>query len=256
LKDIKYQEKIEFWENEEKASFLGWDFSHIDNRWEYEKNPFDYKKIVLSYLKPDYKLLDMGTGGGEFLLTLKHPYSNTYVTEGFLPNYNFCKTKLAPLGITVKYINEDDKIDYSDNFFDIIINRHESYDINEIYRVLKPGGIFITQQIGNLNDLDLSKKINPNFKSLFNNNNLKYIKSKLESNNFSVLKTDEKFTPIKFFDTGAFVYFAKIIEWEFPNFSVKNNLTQLIEIDEEINNNGYLQAKEHRFIIVARKNKI
>lgn len=71
----------ELWKKEEENSFKGWDFSHLKNRWIDEKLPWDYREILDKYLKPDYKLLDMGTGGGEFLLTLNHPYNNTSVTE-------------------------------------------------------------------------------------------------------------------------------------------------------------------------------
>lgn len=31
-----------------------------------EDLPWDYKEFISKYLKPNYKLLDMGTGGGEF----------------------------------------------------------------------------------------------------------------------------------------------------------------------------------------------
>lgn len=32
------------WEKEEKFAFKGWDFSHINGRWELDKLPWDYKK--------------------------------------------------------------------------------------------------------------------------------------------------------------------------------------------------------------------
>ena len=45
---------------------------------------------------------------------------------------------------------------YSDKeTFDIVINRHGAFDENEIWRVLKPKGIFITQQVGAENDREL-----------------------------------------------------------------------------------------------------
>ena len=69
------------WIEEENKTFKWWDFSYLKGRWADEELPWDYEKILKSYLKPEYKLLDMGTGGGEFLLTLNHPYKNTSVTE-------------------------------------------------------------------------------------------------------------------------------------------------------------------------------
>ena len=159
--------------NEENQVFQGWDFSYINGRWDGECIPWDYEKILLSYLKEEYKLLDMGTGGGEFLLTLNHPFCNTAITESYPPNVAICKEKLQPLGITVKQVVDDCKLPFEDSSFDIIINRHESFDVGEIKRILKTGGYFITQQVGAKNDVDLSEKVINNFKPLYPNNNLK-----------------------------------------------------------------------------------
>ena len=57
------------WLMEENAAFQGWDFSRIDGRWDCPDAPWDYRAIVKSYLKDTDILLDMGTGGGEVLLT-------------------------------------------------------------------------------------------------------------------------------------------------------------------------------------------
>ncbi|WP_442863859.1 methyltransferase domain-containing protein [Anaeromicrobium sp.] len=66
----------------------------------------------------------MGTGGGEFLLSLNHPYEKTAVTEAWEPNVKLCKEKLLPLGICVRQAHEDNELPFEDNSFDMIINRH------------------------------------------------------------------------------------------------------------------------------------
>lgn len=90
------------WESEEEFSFKGWDFSHISGRWKSEDLPWDYYSIVTPYLKATDTLLDMGTGGGEFVLSLGHPHDLTSITESYEPNVELCNRELAPLGITVK----------------------------------------------------------------------------------------------------------------------------------------------------------
>lgn len=51
-------------EEEESAHIHGWDFSHIDGRYEEENDlPWDYESIVRQYLKKDFDLLDYDTGG-------------------------------------------------------------------------------------------------------------------------------------------------------------------------------------------------
>ena len=71
----------------------GWDFSHIYGRYSEEENLlWDFRTVINKYLKNDMKLLDMETGGGEFLLSLNHPmHHNTSATEGYPPNVELCK---------------------------------------------------------------------------------------------------------------------------------------------------------------------
>ena len=73
--NIEREELLRMWLNEEKeAHIYGWDFSHIKGKYEEERDlPWNYERIVRSYLKPEMKLLDIDTGGGEFLLSLSHP---------------------------------------------------------------------------------------------------------------------------------------------------------------------------------------
>jgi len=241
------------WKYEESYTFKGWDFSHLDGRWESEKLPWDYREILLSLLKSTDKLLDMGTGGGEFLMSIKHPYALTTVTEAYPPNVDLLKKELAPLGIKVVQTYDDNKLPFEDNTFNIIINRHESFDSAEVSRVLKKDSYFITQQVGGMNNNDLSKRLIENFVPLFPTHTLQNNIALLQKSGFEILKAEEAFTTIRFFDVGALVYFAKIIEWEFPGFSVDACFEKLCECQNEISKNRFIQGTEHRFIIAARK---
>ncbi|PKM95965.1 MAG: SAM-dependent methyltransferase [Firmicutes bacterium HGW-Firmicutes-1] len=242
----------EQWLQDEKISFQGWDFSYLNKRWKHEKIPWDYGKIVHRYLKNDMQLLDMGTGGGEFLLSLHHPYDKTSVTEAWQPNVDLCVKKLKPLGISVRQIFNDFCIPYDDNNFDFVINRHEAYDLDEVKRILKTNGLFISQQVGGYNNRPLSERLIPNFTPLYPDFDLKNEAIKWEKAGFEVIYKDECFSKLFFYDVGAIVYFAKVIEWEFPNFSVETNFQQLIELQKLLEVNGYIESIEHRFIIVLR----
>lgn len=90
-------ELISFWQKEESVAHIhGWDFSHIDGRYTEETDlPWDYQSIILHYLKPEMKLLDVDTGGGEFLLSLHHPHTNTSATEAYPSEYSAMQGNLA-----------------------------------------------------------------------------------------------------------------------------------------------------------------
>lgn len=72
---MKETEFINSLKKEESIAHIrGWDFSHIAGRYTEETDlPWDYQRIIFDYLKPEMKLLDIDTGGGEFLLSLPSP---------------------------------------------------------------------------------------------------------------------------------------------------------------------------------------
>ena len=246
--------KIACLKEEEIAHIKGWDFSHISDRYKEEDDiPWDYKAIIESYLKDDMKLLDYDTGGGEFLLSLSHPYKNTSATEGFPPNVSLCKERLLPLGIDFRECSDCSHLPFEDESFDIYINRHGDLDPKEAFRVLKRGGLFITQQVGSENDHDLVLKVLPDAKVPFPDMKLDIQGKRFAENGFEIIEAAEHFGSIRFFDTSAFVWFARIIEWEFDGFSVERCFQELIKIEEEIKSKGYIEGTTHRYLIVARK---
>lgn len=241
----------ELWLKEENCAFSGWDFSHLDGRQKYDPLPWDYRAEALKGLEPSHRLLDMGTGGGEFLMTLGHPYKNTSVTEGYPPNLALCRQRLEPLGVEVVESTAETTLPFDGERFDRVINRHESYPVAELWRVLKPGGRFVTQQVGGRNCFDLRERLG--FEVPKNDFDLAHEVARFEAVEFRILRAEECFNKSRFFDTGAVVFHAKIIEWEFPGFSVEKNWNQLVEIQKEIESRGYVECTEHRFLIVAEK---
>ena len=174
-------------------------------------------------------------------------------TEGFPPNVELCKETLLPLGIDFKPCDNESDIPFADSSFDIMINRHGSFDPKEIHRLLKDDGIFVTQQVGGKNDRDLVEMVLPGTPEPFPELYLSIQKKKFEDAGFEVIRTGEVFRPIRFFDVGAFVWFARIIEWEFPDFSVEKCFDKLLEMQEEIDKNGFVQGTSHRYLFVAKK---
>ena len=253
---MKKEKLIENWLKEEAAAHIkGWDFSYIQGRYEEKDDlPWDYEAIVRQVLKPDDYMLDIDTGGGEFLLSLHHPCDRTGTTEGYPPNVQLCSKTLLPLGIDFKEADADTFLPFSDEKFDIVINRHGACNPGEIYRVLKPGGIFITEQVGALNDRDLVEKLYEVPPGLpFPKQRLKLSEESFLTKGFTILDGCEAFGTIRFRDVGALVWFARIIEWEFPGFSVKNNLERLFSLQALLEKEGTIEGRTHRFFLMAKK---
>lgn len=197
---MKKEKLIEDWLKEEAAAHIkGWDFSHIQGRYEEKDDlPWDYEAIVRKILKPDDYMLDIDTGGGEFLLSLHHPCDRTGAMEGYPPNVRLCSKTLLPLGIEFKEADAGISLPF-------------------------PG-----QRL-----------------SLF-------VRSFLESG-FTILDSREAFGTVRFHDIGALVWFARVIEWEFPDFSVQNNRERLFRAWEQLEKDGIIEGRTHRFLVTAQK---
>ena len=248
-------ERIQSWKAEEEIAHIhGWDFSHIHGRYtEQDDLPWDYRAVIEKHLTPDMKILDIDTGGGEFLLSLNHPHENTAAMENFPPNVTLCRQTLLPLGIDFRPGDGKGKMPFDDHSFDLVINRHGDFNAEEIYRVLKPGGVFITQQVGAENDRELAELLCGVTESPFPDQYLNIATEKFENAGFHILQSKEAFRPIRFFDVGALVWFARIIQWEFPNFSVDTHLDQLLNAQKILKEQGSLDGRIHRFLLAAQK---
>lgn len=242
------------WKQEEETAHIhGWDFSHIDGRYEEGELPWDYKEIVRENLRPEMKLLDLDTGGGEVLLSFGHPAENTAATEAYAPNVALCRQTLGALGVDFREANASGPLPWPDNSFDIVINRHGSYCAKEYFRVLRPGGLFITQQVGALNNRALVDLICPGVSEGFCGNTIDSARAEFEAAGFETVRAEEAFVPFRFFEMGALVWYARIIEWEFVGFSVDTHFDRLIEAKRILDEEGSVGGSAHRFLLVARK---
>ena len=252
---MKENELIQVWKEEEEIAHIhGWDFSHIDGRYMEDTNfPWNYRQLIGEYLTSDMKLLDIDTGGGEFLLSLGHPYENTAATENYLPNVQLCKETLLPLGINFRQADGKDKLPFEDARFDVVINRHGDFNPREIYRVLKAGGVFISQQVGAENDRELVDILCGELPLPFPEQYADKVAAAFQNEGFSILRQEECFTPIRFYDVGALTWFARVLPWEFTGFSVDTHIQNLMKAQHILENEGYIEGKTHRFLIVTQK---
>lgn len=245
----------DIWKQEEaQAQIHGWDFSHIEGRYEEEHDlPWDYRALVQSFRRDDLRLLDMDTGGGEFLLSLGHPYERTAATEGYPPNVELCRRRLLPLGVDFREMADCARMPFPEGQFDLVLNRHGDFCASELRRVLKPGGLFLTQQVGEDNDRDLVEQLLPGTPKPFPGCNLREQRARLEQAGLTVLKAEECYRPIRFFDVGALVWFAHVIEWEFPGFTVDGCLDRLLEMQRILEERGAIEGTIHRYLLAAKK---
>jgi SAM-dependent methyltransferase len=250
------EELFDFLISEAEAHFSGWDFSYIADREHPAPLRWSYVSEALLRVRKSKAVLDMDTGGGEMFSYFAPFPSVAYATEAYVPNIPIAQERLEPLGVEVVALAEDEprQLPFEDATFDLILNRHGYYWEPELYRVLQPGGVFITQQVGDRNDIGIRELLGaPNADVHVEWADLAEAVANLEAAGFQVVKQLEDIYPQRFYDVGAIVYQLKAIPWQIPDFSVEVYFDRLKTIHEKIQRDGYVDVDEHRFFIVVEK---
>jgi SAM-dependent methyltransferase len=215
--------------------------------------PWSYASVVLPYLWRAQAMADLGTGGGEYLSRLRPLPPTTYATEGYPPNVAVARARLAPLGVQVYATDETEALPFADAALDLIIDRHESYRPEEVYRSLRPGGHFITQQVDGPSQKTISDWLGVPFEVGWATWSLESAARGLTSAGFTILTRHEAPLPTRFYDIGALAYYLKAIPWQIHEFSVARYREPLRALHQRIQADGYLEAESGRFLLVARK---
>lgn len=115
--------------------------------------PWHYPDIVRKYLAPSSYVLDIGTGGGEVFLSLAEHFSRGI---GIDRKASMVRTALQNRHLSLQdkarfLVMKAEALAFPNNSFDLVLNRHAPIFRDEVVRVLRPGGYFITQQVGGRN---------------------------------------------------------------------------------------------------------
>lgn len=235
------------------AHFSGWDFSWLDGRMIQGDLPWNYKDLVKEAVKEVHNLLDMGTGGGEFLASLAPLPPDTHATESYPPNQRIAENRLTPLGVKLHKVIEGNPLPFAGEYFDLVINRHDSFDPVELHRILKLAGVFITQQVGGLDNLELNQILQKEVAFPFVSWSLAKALTGLYDAGFSVQIAEKAAVPSTFLDIGAVVYYLRAIPWQVEGFDPETHADGLITIHNIIEGEGKFVTTAHRFIIVAKR---
>lgn len=133
----------------------GWDFSKLQITSEGIK--WDFYEEVLNRCKHTDVLLDIGTGGGESVLPLAPSLAFITGIDRSGPMVETANDNLEKSGLTnVEFLQMSaDDLQFPVGFFDVVACRHAPFNSMEVAKVLKKGGIFLTQQVSEADKLNV-----------------------------------------------------------------------------------------------------
>lgn len=250
-------ELVAFWREEEQRPFTGWDFSYLKDRFWEEPLPWSYDDLVRELMVGATAVLDTSTGGGEKLLSFRDVWPPIVkATEGYEPNLELAQQNLAAFGVEVLYAEGSDSelLPFPDNTFDLVLNRHGGINCDEVARILKPGGTFLTQQVDGMTEHDLIAVFITDSPQWADANPDKY-RPWLERVGLIVERVAQHDGREIFSDVGAIVYHLKAIPWLVDDFSVDTHLPQLMQLQEQVEAGRPLTFSSKRYLIQAHKPK-
>jgi SAM-dependent methyltransferase len=230
------------WHAADVVRATGWDFSALRGRRVEERPPWDFEAMCRQALPTAGSVLDMGTGGGERLLRLidRLP-ADTVATEGWEPNVPVATAALRAHGIAV--IRYDSAatpwrpMPFPDDRFGLIMNRHESFDAAEIARTLRPGGVFLTQQVGADEFVEGRALFGPGEE--FPDQRLSYWSGALGAAGLDIEDGQEWHGATRFTDVAALVHYLRLAPWQVPpDFGVDRYRDVLVRLHTDLVTHG------------------
>jgi SAM-dependent methyltransferase len=239
----------------------GWDFSWFVGRATEERPPWGYARLLgerVSALAdvPGAAALDLQTGGGEVLAGVPAAPPTVIATESWPPNVEVARRNLAKLGGHVVAMRDElDDLPFGDETFDLVTSRHPvGIRWDEVARVLKPGGRYLSQDVGNRTVAELTDfmmGIQPATDGPTRDPSWSVLGA--EEAGLAVDDVREFSGRMEFFDIAAVVYFLRKVIWTVPGFTVDAYRDRLRDLHEQITTSGPFVATSVRFLFEAHK---
>jgi SAM-dependent methyltransferase len=247
-------ELIEQWKSEQRQPFSGWDFSYLAERMKEDPTPWDYMQRAGELLDGATAALDMDTGGGERLLELRPHWSKRMAAcENYPPNLKLARERLEPLGVEVRDVSltRVGAMPYADGEFDLLLNRHSTFNSAEVRRILAPSGRFLTQQIDGNWAYDLIAVFGGT--PPWEDDTLENCVAWLKAAGLEIVMAQAFYGRLSFTDVGAIVYYLRAVPWLVEGFSVETHLEGLLALQARFERGEGLNFRAGKFFIEAKK---
>jgi SAM-dependent methyltransferase len=242
----------------EATGFQGWDFSKLGDRLVLEPPHWDFRDIVANAAVRATTMLDMGTGGGEWLSSLSARAPVTVATESWQPNVGVAAARLKGVGVPVVYTegapdnhrqepgDPAGRLPFFSEAFDLVSNRHESFRADEVARVLRPDGVFLTQQAhsGSKEFHQLLGREPPELPEF----ELDLAVAQLRDAGLSIDEADVGTATTVFADIGALAWYLRSVPWAVPDFTISTYRQALLRLHD-----GPIRVSPRRFWLRVHK---
>ena len=239
----------------------GWDFSSLQA--EEFPPPWRFSDVVRTYLDGTQMVADLGTGGGEAFLDLADGFTRGFgldtsadrlcsamrlARERDISNVAFVGTNIATLP-------------FPDACLDLVIARYADYTSAEVARVLRSGGVFATQQMGDNDTANIFETFGwgtygKYWRARFQSEGRLFVPTSDTATQFAalgceVISLDEYDLPLYFRDVEALVFYLKASPLP-EEIDPEKHWQPISRLVDEHSTDVGIRTNQHRELLVVR----
>lgn len=235
----------------------GWDFSWFEGRATEERPAWGYARSLVERVPHAQAVLDVQTGGGEVFAEILGRAARLpgrlAATESWPPNLDVARRNLGIFGVPVTETAEDGPLPFDEGSFDLVVSRHPVLTRwPDLARVLRPGGAYISQQVGAGSNRELYEYLMGPQPSSDARSPERAVRC-AEAAGLEVITLRRQSLLVVFTDVGAVVHFLRKVPWTVPGFTVEGYRDRLRALHERIGREGRFECHAQRFLIEAVK---
>jgi len=245
------------------ADRRGWDFSSLNV--ERDPVPWEYEEVVCALLLPEHRVLDIGTGGGEVFLRLA-PSLGEGVGVDIDPEMIRVARQNTPIAMrdTLRFLTMSaEELRFPDASFDAIINRQAPFVATEVARLLRPSGVFVTQEVGDHNTQNIFDALGWDSNGAYMRallaeqdkpptGALENVAADLKRAGLTIVRRESYDVPYYFQDLDSLVFWLRAVPVPM-NFDDDQNVRAIATFITENQTSRGIRTNEHRELLVAAK---
>lgn len=233
-----------------------WGAGFLPGRYVPGETSWTWPGIVDRHLRGAKALLDLGTGEGGQLAGLPGLPALTVAAEEWLATVPAAAATLHPRGIQLVVCgtarantNPEEPprtgLPFADASYDVVLSRHTAFAPEEVRRVLRPGGVFVTQQVGA--DERVSARALLGLGTSEEDWDVAAAIRQTEAGGLTVIGSGEERPVTVFTDVAALIGYLRTVPWAVPEL----DRVAMRPVFERLHRLDRIEATAHRFWLAA-----
>ncbi len=207
---------------------------------------YDTNEVIEKYLEPEDHLAVMASDGGKFLKMLRNLPPITYLVD----INNQAQNNQFDDQVKITKLTAEGQMPFKEEKLDVVISAMANYDKYEMWRILKPGGRVIIEQLGTDNYKEIMHSFIP-FR-IKGHWDLSSAQETLRQIGFDIEESYEDRGFIRFNSIKALVNFTKgIVPAKVE--TAESFMSFYLNASKSIKEKSYFDLTTYRFILVAKK---